>query len=101
MRDGVFRHPGSEGKVPVFEVAPTKAFAYDRGGNDSATRYRFRLTSDSGKPYRWFRTSLDAVRIGAGLWRDGQLGDLVTIERESVSEVDDVTGKVASGIDRS
>jgi hypothetical protein len=31
VRDGVFRHPGSKGKVPVFEVAPTKAFAYDRG----------------------------------------------------------------------
>ena len=46
MRDGVFRHPGSEGKVPVFEVAPTKAFAYDRGDNDSATRYRFRLSGD-------------------------------------------------------
>jgi nitroimidazol reductase NimA-like FMN-containing flavoprotein (pyridoxamine 5'-phosphate oxidase superfamily) len=41
VRDGAFRHPGSEGKVPVFEVARTKAFAYDRGGNDSATRYRF------------------------------------------------------------
>jgi nitroimidazol reductase NimA-like FMN-containing flavoprotein (pyridoxamine 5'-phosphate oxidase superfamily) len=41
VRDGVFRHPGSEGKVPVFEVAPTKAFAYSRGGNNSATRYRF------------------------------------------------------------
>jgi general stress protein 26 len=43
VRDGVFRHPGREGKVPVFEVAPTKAFAYDRGGNESATRYRFAL----------------------------------------------------------
>jgi nitroimidazol reductase NimA-like FMN-containing flavoprotein (pyridoxamine 5'-phosphate oxidase superfamily) len=41
VRDGVFHHPGSEGKVPVFEVAPTKAFAYARGDNNSATRYRF------------------------------------------------------------
>ena len=41
VRDGVFHHPGSEGNVPVFEVAPTKAFAYARGSNNSATRYRF------------------------------------------------------------
>jgi general stress protein 26 len=41
VRDGVFHHPGSEGRVPVFEVAPIKAFAYDRGSNNSATRYRF------------------------------------------------------------
>ena len=37
----------------------------------------------------------DALRSGAGLWRDDQVGDPVTVERESVSEVDDVTGKVA------
>jgi general stress protein 26 len=41
VHGGVFHHPGSEGKVPVFEVAPMRAFAYARGGNNSATRYRF------------------------------------------------------------
>jgi general stress protein 26 len=46
--DGVLHHPGSEGNVPVFEVAPTKAFAYARGSNNSATRYRFADARQSG-----------------------------------------------------
>lgn len=41
VRDGAFRHRGSDAPVYVFEVAPAKAFAYARGENNSATRYRF------------------------------------------------------------
>lgn len=41
VRGGFFHHPGSESNVLVFEVAPAKAFAYARGTNNSATRYRF------------------------------------------------------------
>jgi general stress protein 26 len=38
---GAFHHPGSKGNVPVFEMVPSKGFAYARGSNNSATRYRF------------------------------------------------------------
>ena len=40
VRDGCFRHPGSEGTVPVFSVAPAKILAFAKG-SFSHTRHRF------------------------------------------------------------
>jgi hypothetical protein len=40
VRDGAFAHEG--GVALVYEVAPTKAFGFRKGGEFSQTRWRFR-----------------------------------------------------------
>jgi general stress protein 26 len=41
VRDGAFTHPDEKGRVPVFEVAPSKILAFAKGNRFSYTKHSF------------------------------------------------------------
>ena len=41
VRDGSFKHPGVDGRIPVFEVAPTRVLAFAKGSPFSYTKHSF------------------------------------------------------------